>query len=84
MRQVGVLELKTRLSAWLDEVERTGEPVEVTRNGRPVATLAPRRRTAEEGRAAVERTLALRERYARAFPASLEPYDLRADRDDIA
>lgn len=40
MREVGVLEAKTNLSALLDEVERTGEPVLITRHGKPVAQLS--------------------------------------------
>ncbi len=40
MREVGVLEAKTNLSALLDEVQRTGEPVLITRHGKPVAQLS--------------------------------------------
>jgi len=40
MREVGVLEAKTNLSALLDSVERTGEPVMITRHGKPVAQLS--------------------------------------------
>ena len=43
MREVGVLEAKTHLSALLDEVERGGEVI-ITRHGRPVARLSPPRR----------------------------------------
>lgn len=39
MREVGVLEAKTNLSALLDGVERGGEDVIITRNGKPVARL---------------------------------------------
>ncbi len=41
MREVGVLEAKTHLSALLDAVEKGGEAVLITRNGRPVAKLLP-------------------------------------------
>jgi len=41
--EVGVLEAKNRLSELLDRVER-GEPVTITRHGRPVADLTPIRR----------------------------------------
>jgi len=41
MREVGVLEAKTHLSALLDAVERDGETVTITRHGRAVARLAP-------------------------------------------
>ncbi len=55
MREVGVLEAKTKLSALLDEVEGGGEVV-ITRHGRPVARMVgadapswpPRRPTGEE------------------------------------
>lgn len=40
MREVGVLEAKTNLSALLDSVEQTGEPVMITRHGKPVAQLS--------------------------------------------
>jgi len=40
MREVGVLEAKTNLSALLDEVQQTGEPVLITRHGKPVAQLS--------------------------------------------
>jgi prevent-host-death family protein len=39
MREVGVLEAKTHLSALLDAVEREGEEIVITRHGRPVARL---------------------------------------------
>lgn len=41
MRSVGVLEAKTNLSALIDDVERTGEVIVITRHGRAVARLAP-------------------------------------------
>lgn len=41
MREVGVREAKTHLSALLDSVERGGEAVVITRNGKPVARLSP-------------------------------------------
>jgi prevent-host-death family protein len=45
MRSIGVLEAKTSFSSLLDEVQDTGEPVLITRHGRPVARLV-----AEPGR----------------------------------
>jgi prevent-host-death family protein len=42
MRQVTVAEAKAQLSSLLDAVER-GEPVLITRRGRAVAELVPRR-----------------------------------------
>ena len=41
MREVGVLEAKTHLSALLDAVEKDGETVTITRHGRAVAKLSP-------------------------------------------
>ena len=39
--EVGVFEAKNRLPALIDEVERSGEEVVITRRGKPVARLAP-------------------------------------------
>ena len=39
MATIGVRELKQRLSEVLHEVERTGEPVSITRRGRTVVEL---------------------------------------------
>ena len=41
MREVGVLEMKTHLSALLAAVEKDGETVTITRHGRAVAKLSP-------------------------------------------
>ncbi len=41
MREVGVLEAKTHLSALLDAIEKDGETVTITRHGRAVARLSP-------------------------------------------
>lgn len=38
---VGIRELRDKLSHYLREVERTGEPITVTDHGRPVAELVP-------------------------------------------
>lgn len=47
MREVGAYEAKTRLSELLDEVAE-GQPVTITRHGRPVAVLvAATRRSAD-------------------------------------
>lgn len=40
MREVGVLEAKTTLSALLDAVEASGEEILITRHGKPVAKLS--------------------------------------------
>lgn len=62
MRSVGVLEAKTNLSTLLEEVLASGEPIIITRHGKPVARLAPeggRRRLSAAELAA--RTRAFRE-----------------------
>ncbi|MCZ8132567.1 MAG: type II toxin-antitoxin system Phd/YefM family antitoxin [Steroidobacteraceae bacterium] len=41
MRTVKASEFKARCLALMDEVARTGEPVLVTKRGRPVAELRP-------------------------------------------
>ena len=65
MRSVGVLEAKTNLSNLLDDVLASGEPILITRHGKPVARLAPeggRRRLSAAELAA--RTRAFRDRQA--------------------
>lgn len=88
MKEVGVLEAKTNLSALLAEVEATGQAIAITRHGKRVARItpesppkadAPNRSWAE---IAAEIT-AWREEMARKHPGLAEPYDLREDRDAI-
>jgi prevent-host-death family protein len=55
MEEIGAYEAKTHLSKLLDEVE-AGASITITRNGRPVARLAP----VADAKAAAERILALR------------------------
>ena len=43
MITLNVHETKTRLSALLAEIEKTGETIVVCRNGKPVADLQPHR-----------------------------------------
>ena len=45
MRAVGVRELRQRASELLDDVEATGDSIEITNHGRPVARLVPITRT---------------------------------------
>ncbi len=57
IKQIALYEAKNTLSALIDEVERTGEDVIITRHGKPAArigSLRPRR-TAEAMRALGER-----------------------------
>ena len=73
MREVGVLEAKTNLSALLSEVERGAGDVMITRHGKPVARLT----ATEAGETKVrrlsgpelaERFRLLRERISRESP----------------
>jgi prevent-host-death family protein len=41
MTSIGIRELRDRLSHYLREVARTGEPITVTDHGRPIAELVP-------------------------------------------
>jgi antitoxin (DNA-binding transcriptional repressor) of toxin-antitoxin stability system len=59
MKEVGVLEAKTHLSALIDEVS-TGAEVLITRHGKPVAKLVRSGLPRAPARDLVARTLALR------------------------
>lgn len=41
MKMLNIHEAKTRLSAVLQEIEKTGETIVICRNGKPVADLTP-------------------------------------------
>lgn len=45
MKTVNVQEAKTKLSALLDEIEKTGEKVLICRHGKPVADLVPHKKS---------------------------------------
>ncbi len=47
MQKVKASEFKAKCLALMDEVARTGEPVLVTKNGKPIAELRPHRSRAE-------------------------------------
>ena len=76
MREVGVLEAKTHLSALLDGLERGGEEIVITRHGKPVARLSAQSVVAKpvtkarrlSGAEISERFRVLRERIARENP----------------
>ena len=59
MREIGVLEAKTSFSTLIAEIERTGEPVTVTRNGKAAVRIVPLRPSAT--RAAKDRATVVRE-----------------------
>jgi prevent-host-death family protein len=44
MHTVKASEFKAKCLALMDEVARTGEPILVTKNGKPIAELRPHRR----------------------------------------
>ena len=73
MREVGLLEAKTHLSALVADVERGGETIVITRHGKPVAELAPSRVAAApqrrlSGPELAERFRRLRERISSESP----------------
>lgn len=73
MREVGVLEAKTHLSALVADVERGGETIIITRHGKPVAELKPSRAAVApqrrlSGPELAERFRKLRERISRESP----------------
>jgi prevent-host-death family protein len=78
VREVGVLEAKTNLSALLEAVNRDGEEILITRHGRPLAklispdaqTARPRRRFS--GTELLAMSQALQERISKANPESDE------------
>ena len=47
MQKVKASEFKAKCLALMDEVARTGEPVLVTKNGKPIAELRPHRPRSE-------------------------------------
>ena len=65
MREIGVLEAKTSFTRLIAEVERTGEPVTVTRHGRAAVRIvpvqAPVTRTPEERRVIARQVFAARD-----------------------
>lgn len=46
MKQVGIYELKTKISALVAEVEATGQAIALTKHGRVVAEIVPPRQIA--------------------------------------
>jgi len=75
MREVGILEAKTNLSALVDAVDRDGEEIIITKHGKPVAQLSKPRATARgrklSGPELAEKFRQLREKIARDNPESL-------------
>lgn len=67
-KTVGLLEAKTHLSAIVERVQRTGQPVRVTRRGEPIVDIRPVR---PEGPPKRSREAFLAE--AQAFKATASP-----------
>ncbi|HEY2844832.1 MAG TPA: type II toxin-antitoxin system Phd/YefM family antitoxin [Bryobacteraceae bacterium] len=44
-RVVNATEFKAKCSAYLDDVEKHGEPITILRRGRPVAVVSPAKKT---------------------------------------
>jgi prevent-host-death family protein len=55
MESISASELKAKCLAVLDDVNRTGEPVVVTKRGRPVARIVPA--TSDDGTASLAGTV---------------------------
>jgi prevent-host-death family protein len=47
MKQLSATTFKAKCLAMIDDVRRTGEPVEITRHGKPVARIVPCTRDVE-------------------------------------
>ena len=77
MREVGVLEAKTHLSALLDAVE-AGEVIVITRHGKPVAQIEPWSETSLSDEAVISRVEAVRARLLKESPDA-PPSDLEAE-----
>lgn len=80
-KEVALADAKNRLSALIDEVEKTGEAITITKHGRPAARLTSARIHApEERKALIERILKRRDEQTDAHMT--EPFDWRAAIDD--
>jgi prevent-host-death family protein len=76
MKEVGVLEAKTHLSALLDEV-CAGAEVVITRHGKPIAKLVPSESQPRDRREAIAEILAVRAEIERKYGAA-EDFDWKA------
>jgi antitoxin (DNA-binding transcriptional repressor) of toxin-antitoxin stability system len=41
MKEIDILDFKKRCGRWLKQVQKTGEPIRVIRDGKPVAEILP-------------------------------------------
>ncbi len=78
MRTMGIRELKGSLSDALREVQETGETIEVTNHGQPVARIIPvrpRHTTEEERHAMIESLDVLAARISTHWPEGVSALD---------
>ncbi|NBB15623.1 type II toxin-antitoxin system prevent-host-death family antitoxin [Caulobacter sp. SLTY] len=85
MREVGILEAKTNLSALVDAVDRNGEEIVITKHGKPIARLSkaggPSRQKTSPGQDLVARLRAVRAKIASGSPQCMRETweDLKQD-----
>ncbi|MEA3014471.1 MAG: hypothetical protein QOD42_3016 [Sphingomonadales bacterium] len=75
---IGAAEFKANCLRILDEVERSGEPVTVTKRGRPVAELKAIKKKARRSIIGAMRGTVLR--YDRPFDPAIDPEEWHANR----
>ena len=77
-KRIGAAAFKANCLRILDEVERSGEPVTVTKRGRPVAELKPVQK--RERRSIIGAMKGTVLRYDRPFDPAIEPEAWQANR----
>jgi prevent-host-death family protein len=77
-KRIGAAAFKANCLRILDEVERSGEPVTVTKRGRPVAELKPVKKRERRSIIGAMRGTVLR--YDRPFDPAIEPDEWHANR----
>jgi len=76
-RKIGAAQFKANCLRILDEVEQSGEPVTVTKRGRPVAELKPVKK--KERRSIIGAMKGSVLRYDRPFDPASDPDEWRAN-----
>lgn len=77
-KRIGAAAFKANCLRILDEVERSGEPVTVTKRGRPVAEVKPVEKRERRSIIGAMRGTVLR--YDRPFDPAIEPNEWHANR----
>ena len=77
-RTIGAAEFKAHCLRILDEVERTGEPVTITKRGRPVAEVKPVEKTERKSIIGCMKGVVLK--YERPFDPAVDPDEWEATR----